>query len=260
VTPNDSILVEQRDRVLWVTFNRPAARNAMTFAMYDRLGTICDEIDANREVRCAVFTGAGNDAFVAGTDISEFRSFTSEAHVLEYERRVGGVLARLEDVKIPIVAAIKGACTGGGAGIAAACDLRIAAPSARYGFPVARTLGNCLSLANYARLAALLGPSLVKQMIYTAELFDAGRMFEIGFYNEVTESDESLLGRATDIAERIAGNAPLTISATKEALRRIARGQTSEGDDLILRCYMSADFREGMTAFLEKRPARWSAE
>jgi enoyl-CoA hydratase/carnithine racemase len=256
----DAILVERLGRVLRVTFNRPAARNAMTFAMYERLYEICDEIDANRELRCVVFTGAGHEAFVAGTDISEFRNFGGEAEALEYERRMERVFSRLEDVKIPILAAIAGACTGGGAGIAAACDLRIAGPAARFGFPVARTLGNCLSIGNYARFVALIGAGQVKQMLYTAELFDARRMYELGFLNEITETDASVGTRALEIAERIAGNAPLTISATKEALRRIARGQTSGGDDLILRCYTSRDFREGMTAFLEKRPADWRGE
>jgi enoyl-CoA hydratase/carnithine racemase len=258
--PGDTILVERLGRVLRVTFNRPAARNAMTFAMYERLYAICDEIDADRELRCVVFTGAGNEAFVAGTDISEFRGFGEEAEALDYERRMERVFARLEDVKIPILAAIAGACTGGGAGIAAACDLRIAGPSARFGFPVARTLGNCLSIGNYARFVRLIGAGQVKQMLYTAELFGARRMYDLGFINEVTESDESVAARALEIANQIAANAPLTISATKEALRRIARGQTSGGEDLILRCYTSSDFREGMTAFLEKRPARWRGE
>jgi enoyl-CoA hydratase len=256
----DEILVEQLGRILRVTFNRPAARNAMTFAMYERLYGICEEIDADRELRCVIFTGAGGEAFVAGTDISEFRDFGGEEEALEYERRMERVFIRLEDVKIPILAAISGACTGGGAGIAAGCDLRIAGPSARFGFPVARTLGNCLSIANYARFVSLIGTTAVKQMIYTAELFDARRMYELGFLNELTVSDEVVSTRALEIAEGIAGNAPLTISATKEALRRIARGQTGGGDDLILKCYTSRDFREGMTAFLEKRRAEWRGE
>jgi enoyl-CoA hydratase/carnithine racemase len=249
--------VERRGRVLFVTFNRPEARNAMTYDMYERLYTLCDEIDGDPDVRCAVFTGAGDRAFVAGTDIAEFENLHSAEDALGYERRMDRVFTRLEAVKVPILAAIRGACTGGGAGIAATCDMRIAGPSARFGFPVARTLGNCLSLANYARLERLIGPGAVKQMVFTAQLFDARRMYELGFLNEVTTSDDAVLERTTEVAELIASNAPLTIAATKEALRRTARGQVTGGDDLILGCYTSEDFREGMRAFFEKRPANW---
>jgi enoyl-CoA hydratase/carnithine racemase len=142
--------------------------------------------------------------------------------------------------------------------IATACDLRVATPSARFGFPIARTLGNCLSIANYARLADAVGATAVKEMVYLAALIDATRAYELGFLNEVVPAEDGLLARAGEIAETIAGNAPLTIRATKEALRRITRdGRDARDRDLILSCYMSADFREGMKAFFEKRPARW---
>jgi enoyl-CoA hydratase/carnithine racemase len=165
----------------------------------------------------------------------------------------------LERVRIPLIAAIRGACTGGGMSIATACDLRIATPSSRFGFPVARTLGNCLSIANYARLVDIVGPTVVKEMVYLAKLIDAQRALAAGFLNEVLPDENGVLERAAEIAETIAGNAPLTIRATKEALRRIASdGRTADDRDLILSCYMSDDFREGMKAFFEKRPADWT--
>jgi enoyl-CoA hydratase/carnithine racemase len=232
----DQILVERRGPVLGVTFNRPEARNSMTLAMYERLYALCSEIDDDPAIRCVVFTGAGDRAFVAGTDINEFKAFSTAVDVLNYEERMDRVFTRLEDVKVPTIAAIRGACTGGGFGIASTCDLRICGPSARFGFPVARTLGNCLSVNNYKRLDRLLGATAVKEMIYTAGLFDA---------------------RAEAVATTIAGNAPLTIATTKEALRRIVRGTTGDDHDLVERCYLSEDFKEGMTAFLEKRPPNW---
>lgn len=253
----EHILVERRGPVLWVTFNRPQARNSMTLAMYERLYELCAQIDSDSEIRCAVFTGAGDRAFVAGTDINEFTKMRDADDVLSYEERMDRVFARLEDVRVPIVAAIRGACTGGGFGIASGCDLRIAGPSARFGFPVARTLGNCLSMNNYRRLERLLGQTAVKQMIYTADLFNAKRMYELGYINEVTERDDEAVPRAEAVAVQIAGNAPLTIATTKEALRRIVRGTPGDDHELVQRCYLSDDFREGMTAFLEKRPANW---
>ncbi len=131
-----------------IVLNRPQARNALTFAMYRGLITCCEEIAANPAVKALVITGAGEKAFAAGTDIGQFRSFETAEDALGYERFMDQVLGGLERLRVPTIAAIAGACTGGGAAIAAACDLRIATRDARFGFPIARTLGNCLSLGN----------------------------------------------------------------------------------------------------------------
>ncbi len=170
--------------VQWVIFNRPQARNAMTFAMYDRLVELCAEVNADSAVRVMVLTGAGG-AFVAGTDISQFRTFETEQDALDYDARGGNVMDTLEKVRVPTIAAIAGPCTGGGAGLAGCCDLRVASPSARYGFPIARTLGNTLSVANYARLTALLGVARLKDIIMTARLMDAPEMLSTGLVREV---------------------------------------------------------------------------
>jgi enoyl-CoA hydratase len=255
---NDDILSERRGAVLWITVNRPQARNAMKLVMYDRLVELCGEINADDALRAVVLTGAGDKAFISGTDIAEFADVRTDADALAYERKLNGVMKAIEDVRIPIIAAIRGACTGGGMSIATACDLRIASPSGRFGFPVARTLGNCLSISNYARLQDLISPAAIKEIVYLAKLIDARRAYEVGFLNEVVD-EEALLGRAEALAATIAQNAPLTIRATKEALRRIANsGRSAEDRDLIVSCYTSNDFREGMTAFFEKRPARWT--
>jgi enoyl-CoA hydratase len=231
----------------------------MKLAMYDRLVALCEDIDADDALRAVVLTGRGDQAFVSGTDIGEFDAVRTPDDALAYEHRMGGAIERLEAVRVPLIAAVRGACTGAGMAIAAACDLRIATPGARFGFPVARTLGNCLSIANYARLADIVGATAVKEMVYLAALIDAQRAYELRFLNEVLPAEDGLLARAAEIAETIAGNAPLTIRATKEALRRIARdGRGADDRDLIVSCYMSSDFREGMTAFFEKRRANWT--
>ena len=253
----DELLYEVRDGIGRVTFNRPAARNALTFAMYERLAEICAEAGTRDDLRALVLTGAGDKAFAAGTDIGQFRAFKNPEDAIEYEARLDRVLDTLERCPVPTIAAIAGACTGGGAGIAAACDLRIAAANARFGFPIARTLGNCLSMANYARLAALIGPARVTDIIFTARLVEAEEARSIGLVSEVLPDTAGLAERADALARLIASHAPLTLRATKEALRRLRTGAASDGHDLILSCYMSADFREGMEAFLAKRPPVW---
>ncbi len=252
------LLWEVRDGIGWITFNRPAARNALTFAMYERLAECATAAGEDPAIRALVLRGAGEKAFAAGTDISQFRAFATPEDALAYESRLDRVLEALERCPKPTIAAIAGACTGGGAGIAAACDMRIAARSARFGFPVARTLGNCLSMANYARLAALIGPARVTEILFTARLIEAEEAKAIGLVSELLDDAAALEARAAALAALVASHAPLTLRATKEALRRLRpRLATEEGSDLIVMCYMSQDFREGMEAFLGKRPPAW---
>lgn len=252
------ILYEVRQGIGYITFNRPQARNALTFAMYERLAEICNLANDDRSIKALLLTGAGDKAFAAGTDISQFRAFDKPQDALDYEARIDRVLGALERCRVPTIAAINGACTGGGAGIAVCCDLRIAAGNARFGFPVARTLGNCLSSGNYARLATLIGPARVKDMIFRARLIEAPEALAIGLVGEVLEDPAALLPRAEEVARLVAGHAPLTLQATKEALLRLRPTlPPGSADDLVLMCYMSEDFREGMEAFLGKRAPSW---
>jgi enoyl-CoA hydratase len=259
-TPQDTsrdILYELRDGVGRVSFNRPQARNAFTFAMYERLAAICDEANRDRAIKVLVLQGAGDKAFASGTDINQFRAFTTPQHALRIDR----VLTQLEQCRVPTIAAISGACTGGGAGIAACCDLRIGTKTTRIGFPIARTLGNCLSMSSISRLTALVGPARVKDLIFTARLVGAEEAASLGLLNEVVEDLPALQKRAGELATLIAGHAPLTLNATKQALVRLTRRLSrEEGEDLILMCYMSHDFREGLDAFLNKRPPKWTGE
>ena len=260
--PHDELIVETHGPVRWITFNRPQARNALTWTMYSRLEAACHEVNGDRAIRAVVLTGAGGKAFVAGTDIAQFRAFKTEQDALDYEARGNLIMSTLESVRVPTIAAIAGACTGAGAAIAACCDLRIGSPSARYGFPIARTLGNCLSMANYSRAAALIGIARLKDLIMRARLMDAPEMLAAGLLSEVTPDEESLPARAQSLAEEVASLAPLTLWATKEALRRVRDRQmvTSDDSDLIIACYMSQDFREGIEAFFAKRQPSWKGE
>ncbi len=255
------LLYEVRDGIGRITFNRPQARNALTFPMYERLAEICEAADTDRALKVLILTGAGDKAFASGTDINQFRAFKSPQDAIAYEARIDRVLGTLEACSVPTIAAIAGACTGGGAGIAACCDLRIGTATAKFGFPIARTLGNCLSMSSLGRLTALIGPARVKEIIFTARLVEAREAASLGLLHEVVEDLPALTRRADELARLIGSHAPLTLRATKEALRRLQHRLTrEEGEDLILMCYMSRDFREGMDAFLNKRQPQWAGE
>ena len=243
----------------FLTFNRPDARNAMTWAMYDALARACDEVEANDEIRVFILRGAG-DAFVAGTDIRQFTDFATGDDGIVYERRMEAVIDRLERLRLPTIAQVHGVAAGGGCVIALTCDLRVCTPAARFGVPIARTLGNCLSAANLARLVDLIGPARAKDLLFTGRLIDAREAEALGLVNRMTDPAQ-IDTVVRDLALAIAANAPLTIRITKEAVRRVARSRrpaAGEDDDLIGSCYASSDFHEGVSAFLEKRPPRFS--
>ncbi|MDE0923627.1 enoyl-CoA hydratase/isomerase family protein [Aurantimonas coralicida] len=257
----DELLYEVRDGIGWITLNRPQARNALTFAMYDRLAEICRETKLGGEVKCLVVTGAGDKAFAAGTDMTQFRGFDTEQDALDYEHRMDVVLGAVEACPVPTIAAIARACTGGGAGIAAACDIRIATADLKFGFPIARTLGNCLSIANLSRLSTLMGAGRVKEIIFTARLVGADEALNAGLIAEIVPDHAALIARTQELAALLATHAPLTLSTTKEALRRLrVQGAEADDRDLVVQAYMSEDFKEGMEAFLGKRTPEWKGQ
>jgi enoyl-CoA hydratase len=257
----DDLLFALDDGIGRVTFNRPQARNAFTFEMYERLAEICERANRDQTIKVLLLRGAGDKAFAAGTDINQFRAFKTPQDAIDYENRIDRVLGILETCRVPTIAAINGACTGGGAAIAAACDLRIGTRSTRMGFPIARTLGNCLSMSNVSRITALIGPARVKDLIFTARLVEAEEAASVGLLNEIVDDLAALDTRADEIARLVAGNAPLTLSATKQAVARLQnRLSHGEGEDLILMCYTSRDFREGLDAFLTKRAPQWRGQ
>jgi enoyl-CoA hydratase/carnithine racemase len=242
-----------------LTFNRPDARNAMTWEMYEALVDACEAVDRDDSIRVFVMRGAGGKAFVAGTDIAQFQSFRDRDDGLRYEERLDNVLDRIERVTKPTIAQIEGVAAGGGCAIALTCDLRVATPESSFGIPIARTLGNCLSGATYSRLVDLLGPSAVKDILFTGRMVPAPEAQTLGLVSRLVPADA--IGDAVQrLALDIAANAPLTLRATKEMIRRVlVRRRLAHGEDadLVELCYTSADFREGVTAFLAKRKPDW---
>jgi enoyl-CoA hydratase len=261
VPATEDLIYAVKDGIAHLTFNRPQARNALTFAMYEQMASICQSINGDHSIKALILTGTGEKAFASGTDISQFRAFKTAQDALDYEGRIDRVLGALETCRVPTIAAIAGACTGGGAGIAACCDIRIGTAATRIGFPIARTLGNCLSMSNISRLMSLVGPARTKDMIFTARLIEATEALALGLLNEIVPDVATLQKRALETAVLVASHAPITLEVTKEAVRRIRRTLSrEEGEDLLLRAYMSEDFREGMDAFLNKRTPNWKGK
>ena len=246
------VLTERRGSALWVTFNRPEAHNAMTFAMYEELFAACEHADADDDIRVMVLRGAGEQAFVAGTDIAQFADFDASGEDgLEYERTIDRIVGRLEAVAKPTVALVDGFAMGSGLALSAACDLRVCTPAARFGLPIARTVGNCLSMDNYARLAALLGPARLKDIVFTARTIEPDEALAIGLATEVVEA-RAAEARVEELCELLASHAPVTLRVTKEALRRIRSATTPDGSDLIREAYASDGFRANVARFLAR--------
>lgn len=245
--------------VAYLTFNRPEARNAMTWTMYAALARACDQVAADQNIRVFVLRAIG-EAFVAGTDIRQFTEFTSGDDGIAYEQRMEAVIDRLERLAIPTIAQVQGVAAGGGCVIALVCDLRVCTPNARFGVPIAKTLGNCLSAANYARLLDLIGPARTKDLLFTGRLIDVTEAESLGLVTRIAEP--AVVDHVVrELAQSIATNAPLTLRVTKEAIRRIAvhtRLTAGAADDLIAECYASHDFHEGVDAFIAKRPPRFT--
>jgi enoyl-CoA hydratase/carnithine racemase len=255
---SDDLLHEITDGIGWITLNRPEVRNALTFDMYEGLAEICAGAPTDGSVKAVVIRGAGGRALAAGTDMTQFRAFDEPEDAFGYEARMDHVLDRIERCPVPTIAAVTGACTGGGAAIAACCDIRITDARLKFGFPIARTLGNCLSISSLARLCAIIGQARVRELIFTARLVEAEEAKAIGLVSEVLPDAAAVMARADELAHLLASHAPLTLRVTKEGLRRLRyEGPDAEDRDLIELAYMSADFKEGMEAFLAKRKPAW---
>lgn len=244
------------DGVGAIVFDRPEARNAMTWSMYDALAAICDEIASDPAVRVVTLRGAGGTAFVAGTDIDQFHNFTGEDGVA-YEAKIEARIGQIERLPIPTIAIIDGWAVGGGLALATACDFRIATPSAKFSVPIARTLGNCLSPAIMARVIAAFGIGRAKRMLMLAEAIDAAEALACGFLLEIAAAD-AIDARVTARCATLASHAPKTLHAAKECARRLVASNLPEGDDLIRDCYGSRDFKIGIKAFLAKQKPVWT--
>ena len=255
-TPQGAVRLDLADGIASVTFDRPEARNAMTWAMYESLVAICERLRDEAVVRVVRFRGAGGEAFVAGTDIAQFQSFKTGEDGVEYERRIDACIQLLATLPMPTVAVVEGWAIGGGLAIATACDFRIATPGTRFGVPIARTLGNCLSIANVARLVAAFGRPRVQRLLLAAELLPAEEAQAAGYLLDLVPAQE--LDAASDkLCQKLAALAPVTQAVSKEALSRLLAHELPDAEDLIRHCYGSEDFHEGVAAFIAKRPPAW---
>lgn len=250
----EELLIQKADSTLTVTFNRPRQRNAMTWAMYRGLQEACERADADEEIRVMVLRGAGGEAFVAGTDIGQFTEFDGPRGV-QYEHQISEILGRLAAVNVPVIAAIEGFCIGGGLGLASVSDIRICNPAAKFGVPIARTLGNCLSIGTLSVLAELLGRSRTADLLLTARMMPAQEALQCGYVTTVTDDIQGELARMT---ARLINHAPLTMWATKEGLRRVFAGSGVDDEDIVRTVYDSDDFSHAVRAFLDKEKPQWT--
>jgi enoyl-CoA hydratase len=249
--------VERDGAILRLTLSNPGRRNAITWPMYDALEQVESTVASERGIRVVVLRGAGGEAFAAGTDIRQFTDFTTGEQGVEYERRIGRVLASLLRIRVPIVAVVEGPAVGAGLALAACSDLVVATPDAVFGAPVARTLGNTLPPAVLARLFQRLGAGRTMAMVLTARLLSATEAMTAGLVSEVIERNE-LDAHVAELLTRICSNAPLTLAALKEIERRVLRdGADAEADDVLASVYGSRDFQAGVAAFLNHDRVEW---
>lgn len=265
-TPSEDteLIFHAEDGIGRIILNRPHRRNALTFGMYEKIKAICARAgtaDDPDNLKVIIFSGGGDMAFAAGTDISQFRTFSGGEDAIAYEQMIEAVLHQIERCNIPTIASLNGFVTGGGAAIAAACSLRIGSQSVRVGVPIAKTLGNCIAIANLKRFIALIGEARTAHILLTAQLIDANAAYQAGFITELVETREQLDARAQELAVSITQSAPLTIKATLEGIRRLRDATPLPDDhDLITMCFGSEDFTEGVSAFFDKRPAQWTGK
>jgi enoyl-CoA hydratase/carnithine racemase len=245
------------DGVAAILIDRPQARNAMTWAMYEQLADICTRLAGDASIRVATIRGAGGEAFVAGTDIEQFAAFTGADDGIAYEQAIDQRVGLVERLPMPTIAIVEGWAIGGGLAISAACDFRIATPSSSFGVPIARTLGNCLSMTNTARVVAAFGVPRAKRMLLLAETIGAAEAQACGFVTAIAEPAD-IDATVAQMCKRLAGHAPVTMRVSKEAIRRLVNAGLPDGEDLIRAAYGSADFKIGVNAFLDKQRPQWT--
>ncbi len=251
----EPLRVRRTPGVVEVVFNRPHRHNAFTTETYDGLLALCASLRDDDSVRVVVLRGAGGRAFAAGNEISEFTSLTDGSDGVAYEAKVGRVLRGIAELPQVTIAAVEGFCVGGGLAVATHCDLRVATPGSRFGYPIARTLGNALSAFIVYRCASVFGESLTREMLLASRLVSAERAFAAGAVMEVTDSLDPLLA---DLVDGIRSASRNTLVATKEQLlRRSDVLEVSPADDVerLERVYGAPDFAEGVRAFLAKEKA-----
>lgn len=251
------VVLTRQGPVAHILFDRPKARNAMTWLMYKQLDEICVALAKEADLRAVVLRGAGGQAFIAGSDISQFVAFEGAQDGLDYERKMTNYLDNIRAIPVPTIAVIEGWAVGGGLNIAGTCDMRIATSGSKFGSPIARTIGNCMSMQNYAHMIAGFGEARSKRMLLLGEMLGAEEALASGFLARLIEPGE-LDDVVSEMLKRIVENAPITLRVSKEAIARIMASALPDGDDLMAQCYASADFKIGVSAFIKKEKPAWT--
>jgi enoyl-CoA hydratase/carnithine racemase len=254
------MLAAKDEGVGLITFNQPEKRNAMSLEMWTGLGEILDEFREDDSVRVVILSGAGNKAFVSGADISQFEKNRSDANAQqEYERLAGVGRAKYANFPKPIIARIRGFCLGGGLAIAMQADLRIAAVDSQFGIPAAK-LSIAYAPGSVKRLIDLVGPAHARMILYSARRIDGREAERIGLINQCVpaeELDEAVMSLARTISE----NAPLSVRASKMTINEMLKDESQRNMAALKEigeiCFNSADYKEGRTAFMEKRAPRF---
>ena len=257
----DKMIAEVEDGIGWMTFNQPERRNAISHEMREGILTILDAFEADPAVRVIVMKGAGEKAFVSGSDISRKEKGEATPEQLERQGKLSGLVQeRYLTLTKPLVAMIRGYCLGGGVATALWADLRIASEDAQFGIPAAR-LGNAYSWGYTNKLVEIVGPARAKEILITARRYSAAEALQMGLVHEVTAAD-GLEDRVREIAAAIADNAPLSIQAAKimvdEAVKDPDKRDMKRVAAIRKACIESADFAEGRRAFNEKRKPQWT--
>lgn len=256
ISPTPNMIAEKAGPVGRLVFNKPAKRNATSTDMWEAIPVIIDAFENDPEIRVVVVSGAGDQAFVSGADISEFEKARSTPEQVAYYDRIGEIAnARLARCSKPTIARIRGYCVGGGVGVALTCDIRIASDNSRFAVPAAR-LGLGYRAAGLKTLMDLVGPSNAKEIFFTARMFSAQEAQGMGLVNRVV-ADAELDAYVDDYCRRIAENAPLTMHAAKRVVEELTRldGKPDfhRTSALVKECFDSEDYIEGRRAFMEKR-------
>ena len=253
-----AVLLEKEGPIAMITLSHPAALNALTWAMYQQMETHLESLSVDDTIRAVIIRGEGK-AFAAGTDIQQFRGFSGEDGVA-YEHKMEAIVERLYTLSRPTIAAIDGYAVGAGLVLASVCDLRYATPTSRFGVPIARTLGNCITLKNYRHLVETFSAMRTKEMLFTGRLLTAADALQCGFLT-ATVDEEKLMTHVTKVAQQISSLAPLTIWAAKEAQRRLNSAEEAiDFDDVVAHVYSSSDLVEGVQAYLQKRKPHWRGQ
>jgi enoyl-CoA hydratase/carnithine racemase len=255
------IVYDKRGDEAHIRFENPAAHNALTSAMWHQLRDAARDIADDPAIRVALFRGTGGKAFISGTDISKFADYETGEQGIDYERDIDECMGAIDMIPCTTIAVVEGWAVGGGMNISSACDFRIATPDARFGSPIGRTIGNCLSAASMARIGGAVGVQFAKRMVLLGEFLTADQLLASGFLLKVVERDQ-IDAEAAALARRAAENAPLTTRTTKETVRRMTYDALPDIEPLIGQVYGSADFRRGVADFLAKtqRVPNWTGE